>query len=169
MIKILGFFIIVASSAKIGFDLSEKYCNRTKEIKAFIRVLEKIKGEISFSNCIITDTLARIEDIKCQKIKNMIEYILKKVEDEKITLKVAFEKFTKENTLSLEKNDIDEIMRFFASFGNGDRDDEINNIANTVSVLNTNLQTAIEDEKKYVKLFRTSGILAGCLIAIILA
>lgn len=169
MIKILGFLIIVASSAKIGFDLSEKYCNRTKEIKAFINVLEKIKNEISFSNCIITDALSNSVNVKCKTIYKMIEYIVKKVEEDKSTLVDAFHSFINENSVAFEKEDMEEITRFFSLFGSGDRDDEIKNITNTLTNMKAHLQTAIENEKKYVKLFRTSGILAGCLIAIILA
>lgn len=169
MIKILGFLIIVASSAKIGFDLSEKYCNRTKEIKSFISVLEKIKNEISFSNCIITDALIKASKVKSKTVQNMVTYISKKVEDEKMALTDAFGMYIRENTMAFDKGDIDEINRFFSVFGSGDREDEIKNISNTVINMKAHLQTAVEDEKKYVKLFRTSGVLAGFLIAIILA
>lgn len=169
MIKILGFLIIVASSAKIGFDLSEKYCNRTKEIKSFISVLEKIKNEISFSNCIITDALIKASKVKSKTVQNMVTYISKKVEDEKMALTDAFGMYIRENTMAFDKGDIDEINRFFSVFGSGDREDEIKNISNTVTNMKAHLQTAVEDEKKYVRLFRTSGVLAGFLIAIILA
>ena len=43
------------------------------------------------------------------------------------------------------------------------------NISNTVDNIKSHLNEALEDEKKYVKIFRTSGVLAGFLIAIILA
>lgn len=169
MVKIIGFLIILASSAKIGFDLSQKYCNRTKEIKAFINVLEKIKNEISFSNCIITDALLKASEVKCSVVRDMVTYIHKKVEEEKLILSEAFEDFIKKNETAFTKSDTDEILRFFSTFGSGDREDEIKNISNTVYNLNNNLHSAVEDEKKYVKLFRTSGVLAGCLISIILA
>lgn len=169
MIKLLGFLIIVASSAKIGFDISDKYRNRTREIKAFITILEKIKNEISFSNCIISEALEKSKNIKCKTISSMIDYILNKVEKNRISLAEAFNFFLNENNTSLTKTDTDEILKFFAFFGNGDKEDEIKNINSTVANMRVNLQSAIEDEKKYVKLFRTSGFLAGCLIAIILA
>ena len=57
MIRILGFIIIVVSSVKIGFDISGKYTGRVKELKSFIKVLEKLKNEISFSNCVISEAL----------------------------------------------------------------------------------------------------------------
>ena len=169
MIKILGFLIIVASSSKIGFDLSQKYSDRTKELRGFISVLERIKNEISFSNCIITDALVKASNVKSQTISSMVKNISKKIEEKNISLSDAFNTYIKENSIALDKKDTDEISRFFSIFGSGDREDEIKNINNSVINLKNNLQTAIEDEKKYVKLFRTGGVFAGFLIAIILA
>lgn len=170
MIKIIGFLIIVASSAKIGFDLSQKYCNRTKELKCFINVLERVKNEISFSNCIITDALSKAADTKMNTVSNMIFYILQTVKEKGVTLADAFNTYIRDNNfLSLERKDIEEINQFFSVFGSGDRDDEIKNLNNTITNMRLHLQSSIDDEKRYVKLFRTSGVLAGFLIAIILA
>lgn len=169
MIKILGFLIIVASSAKIGFDLSQKYSDRTKELRGFIGVLERIKNEISFSNCIITDALVKASNVKSQTIRNLVKSISEKIEEKNISLTDAFNTYIKENSMALDKKDTDEISRFFSMFGIGDREDEIKNIDNSVINLKNNLQTAMEEEKRYVKLFRTGGVLAGFLIAIILA
>lgn len=170
MIKILGFIIIVASSAKIGFDLSGKYSNRTRELRAFVSVLERIRNEISFSNCVISDALIKSCDVKSKTVKNMIEYVSQAVRKKSVSLVEAFNTYINmDDTLSLNRRDIEEISSFFSMFGSGDREDEIKNINNTLVNIKSNLQTAIDDEKRYVKLFRTSGVLAGFLIAIILA
>ena len=170
MVKIIAFLIIVASSAKIGFDLSERYSNRTRELKAFINILEKVKNEISFSNCIISDALARAAEVRVKSISNMIKHISASVKERNICLTDAFDAYIQKNTdISLNKNDMDEIRNFFAVFGSGDREDEISNINSCIHNMNLFLQSSIEDEKRYVKLFRTSGLLAGFLIAIILA
>lgn len=170
MIKILGFLIIVASSAKIGYDLSEKYSNRTKELKAFVNVLERIRNEISFSNCVISDALIKACDVKSRAVNNMIKLVSETVREKGITLHEAFNTYIKmDNTSSLNSRDIEEISRFFLMVGSGDREDEIKNINNTIVNIKSNLQSALDDEKRYVKLFRTSGVLAGFLIAIILA
>ncbi len=170
MIKILGFIIIVVSSAKIGFDLSEKYSNRTRELKALINVFERVKNEISFSNCVISDALINSCNVKSKNISYMIKFVSDAVSKKSITLADAFNSYIKmDNTLSLNNKDIEEINSFFSMFGSGDREDEIKNINNSISNIKSNLQAAIDDEKRYVKLFRTSGVLAGFLIAIILA
>lgn len=170
MVKFIGFIIIVASCAKIGFDLSQKYCKRTSNLKLLINVLERVKNEISFANCVITDALLKAVDGKSNTISNMVCSILKSVSERSVTLDNAFTHYISNNEeLLLERNDIEEITRFFSAFGSGDSDDEIKNIDNTISNLKLLLNEAMDDEKRYVKLFRTSGVLAGFLIAIILA
>lgn len=169
MIKIIGFFIIVASSAKIGFDLAEKYCSRTKSIKAFINVLERIRNEISFSNCEITDALKRASNVKSESVSKMVNYLSKKVEEDNVALDEAFNVYIDNNTMAFDRKDADEIRNFFSAFGSGDREDEIKNINNAVAYMKAHLQSSIEDEKRYVKLYRTGGVLTGLLIAIILA
>ena len=169
MIKLIGFIIIVISSSKIGFDLSAKYIRRVEDLKAFISVLEKIKNEIKFSNCVISDALVKAADVKSDIVHKMVAFICEKIEDGKTEPSDAFSCYLNENTTFFEKKDVEEINEFFSVFGSGDRDDEIKNISNTVENIKSNLNEALENEKKYVKIFRTSGVLAGFLIAIILA
>ena len=170
MIKILGFIIIVAASTKIGFDLSEKYSKRTKELRALISVLERVVNEISFSNCIISDALISGCNVRIKTISDMIKYISITVKEKSLSLTEAFDCYLKTNNeLSLNSKDVDEVFKFFSMFGSGDREDEIKNINNAILNIKSNLKNAIDDEKRYVKLFKTSGVLAGFLIAIILA
>ena len=170
MIKVIGFLIIVISSAKIGFDLSKKYINRTRELKSFVYFLERLKNEISFSNCIIKDALVNCCNVKNETVKNMLNYMYDKINKNNVSPWDAFNDFIKNDSLhSFCKADVDEIGRFFSCVGSGDRQDEIENICNVISNIKVNLANAAEDEKKYVKLYRTSGILAGFMIAVILA
>jgi len=170
MIKIIGFIIILASAAKLGYDLSCKYSNRTSELRSFINILERVSNEISFSNCIITDALISSCNVRSKTISNMVRCVVDKVRNNNLSLAESFNSYIKtDDKLSLNSKDVDEIGRFFSMLGSGDHEDEIKHINNSIINIKSNLQSAIEDEKKYVKLFRTSGILGGLLIAIILA
>ena len=170
MIKIIGFIIIVISTSMIGFDMSDKYRRRPKEIRTLITVLEKVKNELSFSNNIVTDAIKNSLDIRCDSVRNMLQGIVCEVEKNNVSLSDAFNLYIKNNDeLSLEKNCIDELEKFFSVLGSNDTENEIKNIEITVLNLKEYLGLAVNDEKKYVKLFRTSGVLAGFLIAIILA
>ncbi len=169
MIKLIGFLIIMVSATKIGFDFSAKYISRTKELKAFIFVLEKLKGEIKFSGNTIPEALERVSGIRVLTVENMVSYICNKVKTEGCSLDFAFKMYVEDyNALSLSKEDIDVLTNFFSLLGTGDVDDEIKNINSVSKTINLLLQEALEKETKYVKLYRTCGVLAGCLISIML-
>ena len=92
------------------------------------------------------------------------------VKKENLSLYMAFEKYLQEkNKLSLTKDDLQVVGDFLTMLGTSDVDDEIKNINSTIGKLNLLLQDSCEKESKYVKLCRTSGVLAGCLISVILA
>ena len=169
MIRIIGFIIIVVSSAKIGFDISGKYIGRVRELKSFIKVLEKLKNEINFSNCVVSEALSNSANVKSATVNDMVKHLSESIKNGKDNLCEAFNSYLLVNQTCFDKSDVDEIYGFLSVLGNGDREDEIKNISNTMEFLKSNLNAAIENERKYVKVFRTSGILAGCLIAIILA
>ena len=169
MLKFLGFIIIVASSAKIGFDISGKYIGRVRELKSFIKVLEKLKNEISFSNCVVYDALINSSNVKSSTVSEMIKYIAENVKNENKELCEAFDSYLKTKPMCFDKIDVDEIFCFLSTLGSGDTEDEIKNISNTTEILKSNLANALENQRKYVKVFRTFGVLAGFLIAVILA
>ena len=169
MLRLLGFIIIVASSAKIGFDISAKYIGRVRELKSFIKVLEKLKNEISFSNCVICDALLNSSNVKSAAVSEMVKYIAENVKNEKTDLCEAFGSYVVTKPTYFDKTDVDEIFTFLSALGSGDAEEEIKNISNTTEILKSNLANAVENQRKYVKVFRTSGVLAGFLIAIILA
>ena len=169
MIRFLGFVIIVMSSAKIGFDASYRYIGRVKELKSFIKVLEKLRNEIEFSNCVISEALLNSANVKSSMVNKLINHIVTNIENGKNSMCEAFVEFVSLNRMYFYKNDVDEICGYLSSFGSGDTKEEIENITKTIGGLKSNLGVAIENERKYVKFFRTSGILTGFLIAIILA
>lgn len=169
MLKIIGFLIIMVSATKIGFDYSSKYIARTRELKAIIFILEKLKSEIKFSNNTIPQALEIISHTSVLTVKNMFLSVCSMVENECCSLDFAFKTYIIDNnTLSLSKEDLEVIQNFFSMLGTGDVEDEIKNINSTSQKLNMLLQDSLESEAKYVKLYRTCGVLAGCLISIML-
>lgn len=168
MIKMIGFFIVLLSSSKIGFDISKKYSDRAKELKSLITVFEIIKNEINFSNSVISDALKKASGVKNKNISDLIYYLAQKSK-ENDDIGKSFDNYLKINAdnLSLKKCDIDVLEKIFNIIGSGDIKEEISQISNTVKNLEILLELSIQDEKKYSKLFKTTGILAGLLIAVI--
>lgn len=167
MIKIIGFLIIFLSSSKIGYDIGERYKNRTEELKSLAMALEIIKNEISFSNCVIADAIKGGAGVSCKKISRMLTEMSDMVKDGDKSVFEAYKSVLPKLELSLNKNDMQILENLFSVFGGGDKIAEAQNIDKATDKIYRNIKSAFADEKKYVKLFRTFGVLSGVLIGII--
>ena len=167
MIKLAGFLIILLSSAKIGYDIGERYKNRTEELKSLATALEIIKNEISFSNCVISDAIYAGANVGCKKISDLLIEMSKIIKNEDKSVLEAYELLSGRYELSLNKSDTQILQKMFSVFGSGDKENETQNIKKAIEEVYKNIKGASADEKKYVKLFRTFGVLSGILIGII--
>ena len=169
MIKIVGYLIILIASAMIGFGVSEKYRNRTKELLAVRSSLEIIRNEINFNNRLIGDALLSGAGVKLPIISELFKTISDILAESNVTVSNAFLDCMSDfkESLSLNNDDINLLENFFSLAGTGSNVDEIKNINSVLSSIELNIKSATEDEKRYVKLFRTTGVLAGLMIGTI--
>lgn len=169
MIKIVGYLIILIASAMIGFGVSEKYRNRTKELLAVRSSLEIIRNEINFNNRLIGDALLSGAGVKLPIISELFKTISDILAESNVTVSNAFLDCMSDfkESLSLNNDDINLLENFFSLAGTGSNVEEIKNINSVLSSIELNIKSATEDEKRYVKLFRTTGVLAGLMIGTI--
>lgn len=169
MIKIVGYLIILIASAMIGFGVSEKYRNRTKELLAVRTSLEIIRNEINFNNRLIGDALLAGAGVKIPVISELFKRMSDILAESNITVSKAFSDCIDDfkGNLSLNNDDINILGNFFSLAGTGSNIEEISNIDSVLSLIELNIKSATEDENKYVKLFRTTGVLAGLMIGTI--
>ena len=168
MIKLAGFLIILFSAVKIGFDMSQKYINRSKELKGATNALELMCKELNFTMPDVADMLWTASKVNCKNIKRLFEGMSDVIKSDMITPLEAFNKCKNNIDFALDDRDFQVISDYFAICGNGCVDDELNSIKLAVSMLNQNYEAAILDENKYVKLFRFTGLVAGLMLSIIL-
>ena len=169
MIKIVGYLIILIASAMIGFGVSEKYRNRTKELLAVRSSLEIIRNEINFNNRLIGDALLSGAGVKLPIISELFKTISDILAESNVTVSNAFLDCMSDfkESLSLNNDDINLLENFFSLAGTGSNVEEIKNINSVLSSIELNIKSATEDEMRYVKLFRTTGVLAGLMIGTI--
>ena len=169
MIKIVGYLIILIASAMIGFGVSDKYRNRTKELLAVRTSLEIIRNEINFNNRLLSDALLTGAGVKMPAISELFGKMAEILAKGNVTVSKAFADCISDfkGNLSLNNDDINLLENFFSVAGTGSNIEEIVNIDSVLSSIDLNIKSAAEDENKYVKLFRTTGVLAGLMIGTI--
>jgi len=162
MIKIIGFLIVLISSCKIGLDISNRYSERTKELRSVIQALEIIKTEIEFSNSLLFKALEHCDIVKNKSVSNLMLKISKSLKNNETISNELFEN----NNLALHKSDIDILTDIFLTLGAGNTQNEVNNINNGIDRLKASINNSLDDEKKYCKLSKVSGLLIGIFIGI---
>ena len=168
MIKLAGFLIILFSAVKIGFDMSQKYVNRLKELKGVTNALEFMCKELNFTTPNVADMLCSASKVNCKNIKRLFEDMSNFMKSNMNTPLEAFDKSKGSINFALTDKDFQILSDYFAICGNGCVDDELNSIKLAVSMLKQNYEGAILDENKYVKLYRFTGLVAGLMLSIIL-
>ena len=168
MIKLAGFVIIMFSTVKIGRDLSEKYINRTNELKNITSGLDLMCKEINFTNSGVADLLYSASKVNNKKIKQLFENMAHLIKNELNTPLLSFNKCKNNAGLALNDADIQILCNYFSTCGKSNAEDEVDSIKNTINMLNYNLESAISDENKHVKLCNFTGVVVGLMISIIL-
>lgn len=169
MIKLIGFIIILLSASKIGYEISEGYKNRTREIRSVITALSVLKNEISFKNCVLSDAFYYSSRVKNPFVSCMFKTISEELNKSTDSLIKIYESYILKNKdkHSLSNNDTEILYDMFSKLGYGDTEEQINIISYAIRTFESNLKSSVENERKYVRLFRTGGVLAGILTAII--
>lgn len=168
MIKLAGFIIILFSAVKIGYDISQKYINRTQEVKNLINVFDFMCKELNFTTPDLAEMFGTAAKVNCKNIKKLFEDISGVMKNKTITPLEAFNVCKNNIDFSLNNNDFQILSDYFSVCGSGCVNDEVNSIKKTIFLLDQNLESAIADENKYVKLYRFTGLIVGLMVSIIL-
>ena len=169
LVKLLGCIIIILCSAKIGFEEAAKYSTRVKEIRELQTALAALKGEIGFCRTPMSQALTRMG----QKLKSSVSQIfIKAGEDLKNKGKSAAEAWEAallgvQKNLSLKNDEIYILSTFGKLLGVNDAGGQIENIELTSQKLAICEKQALEDERRFARLYRSLGIIGGVFISIL--
>ena len=68
MVKLTGFLIISLSAVKIGFDMSQKYIKRSRELQDLTNALELMCKELNFTTPDISNMFIVASKVNCKNI-----------------------------------------------------------------------------------------------------
>lgn len=165
--KIAGSAFVIAATSKIGFDTANKYEKRVKDLQAIESGLWLLKTEIDFSMTMLPYALKKCSTLLQQNISELFCNVAIGIEDGLGTYE-SWDKALKTADLSITKEDEGVLLDFAGAVGNSDADTEKSNIDKIIERLKISEQSAIEESKKYGKIFRTLGVSFGVIIAVIL-
>lgn len=170
LIKIIGCGVIVASSAKIGWDVAQGYAARVREIRAFQSGLGILRNEISFHNTVLSDALKSASNVRNKQVAQVFQRASDRLAA--VSNMTAAEAWSEAMSackpiLSIKKDETEVLLEFGSQLGTGTIDDTLCTIQNAEEKLKLCERASADEERRYAKLYRSLGVIAGLFLAII--
>jgi stage III sporulation protein AB len=166
LVKYTILLILFGCSTYIGILYSRKYLNRAKELKELQNALNIFITKIKFTYDPIPDIFLEIH----KKIGGNIGKIFYNATTKMNTITAGDAWIYSLNTTqtNLNKEDLDILKGLSNLLGKVDIDGQVSEIELVENFLNTQIEKAEEEKKKYVKLYKTLGVTIGLAVVIIL-
>ncbi len=166
LIKLIGGLAIIISGVWWGLIKSNELKLRVESLENIKAALGVLESEISFSSHYLKDAFLRIERLcPCGELFGGTAEKMKRlpVRDAWCDTLVELSKGYK-----LKQSDVDILKTFSAELGKSDKEQQIKNIHRITELLKVSVADAREEYKTMAKLYRSTGILTGLFIVIIL-
>ena len=171
VIKLLGGMLVIGSATVIGYIMASKYAKRPEELRTLQAALQMLESEIAFSMSTLPQAFDRISHSFEHAVGKLFSYTSSLIKERTgITAKEAWIKALNACTpiLHLEKQDREILMAFGNALGRLDKDSQIKNIHLACTKLSLEEKKAEELKYKYVRMYKSLGVLGGILIVLLL-
>lgn len=169
MLKAIGVLLIIGTTTLVGFQLSNQFAKRVKELRQFILSLQMIEAEMSYSQLNLQTIFKNIGD----KLEYPISQFYKNMFSEMDTTITSFTAIWENqldimiHTISLKTIDLNIMKQFGRNLGRHTFTQQQKHITLTIKHLEKQQEEAIEQQKRYGNMTKTLGFLIGLVIVIL--
>jgi stage III sporulation protein AB len=171
MLNIIGGTLIILASTSIGIFAAQRLGARTKQIRELQMIIQMLETEISYASSPLEVAFAKASQGK----RGLMAALFAECESqlkasEGATTSECWEKALTafQGRFALKSNEIEWLQHFGQVIGTSDRYDQLKHLELLMSQLKHAEAESREDQRKYEKMYRTLGFLAGALIVILL-
>ncbi len=171
MIKLLGALLIVFAGAAIGFNRARLLSNRPRQIRRLVHLLNQLETEIYYGFTPLPRALARLAKQAAEPLSGLLGQAAGNLSGSSgRTVRECWQQAVDDHwpKTAMKAAERDILSRLGWTLGVTDRDDQIKHLRLAVSQLQSEENTAEEERKRYEKLWKSLGVLAGVLIVILL-
>lgn len=171
MIKLLGSVLVIAATTYLGYTKANQLVNRTNQLRQLRTCLALLQTEIGYGTRALDVACRYIAAGQTGPLATLFETCATQLASiERVStfdcFRQAIEQEWHHTSLGPAERTI--FLDFCRTLGVSNRADQLHHIALTRDNLRVEEEKAREEQGKYAKMFRTLGILAGCVIVIIM-
>jgi stage III sporulation protein AB len=171
MMKLLGAALIVLTGAMIGHLKARRLADRPAQIRRFIRALQQLETEISYGFTPLPEAMQRLAQQTSEPLTSLFRGMAAKlIPGLGWTVKESWEQAVIEHWpyTAMREGEQDILLQLGHSLGTTDREDQLKHLRLAGSQLMGMETEAVEDQKKFEKMWRSLGLLGGALIVVIM-
>lgn len=171
MIKLIGALLILLSGTAVGFIQATKYIDRPKELRTLIHALQRLETEIDYGHTPLPEAftiMAKSIDAPINRLFQSMAYLLQG--DEELSLQEAWTRAIDENwsSTSLKNREKEVLLRIGSVLGMSDSENQRKHLELARIQLKAEEASAREEQDKFVKMWRSLGVLGAVLIVILM-
>lgn len=170
MLKLIGAIFIIIATTWIGFEISKKYSERTKQLRLLKSALQSLEAEIMYGHTPLHEASRRLAEQLSNPLASFFDRFSKKLTFMETTVKDAWENSLKEiwSQTALKQGEFEIMKQFGETLGRHDRISQQKQIMLTLTHLEREELDALDRQAKYEKMVKSLGFLTGLLLCILL-
>ncbi len=170
MLKLIGAVLILAAATLFGLAKAAQFARRPRQIRQLIQVLQRLETEMVYGFTPLADALLRIAPQLGEPLGGMLREAADRMETDGSTAKeswhAAVNKYWKHTSLRANEREVWNQLGY--TLGVTDREDQVKHLRLAASLLQAEEQNAWEEQRRYEKMWRSLGLLAGAFIVILM-
>lgn len=170
MLKVLGAMLIFFAGTMIGFYQSQQYSNRPRHIRALQQALLRLETEISYGMTPLPEALATIGEHTAEPIGALFRMTATELEKAATTTALAWETAVRNVWMRTSMGDAEKevMLRLGSTLGASDKSEQIKHLRLAASQLQSAMDEAVDEQRRYAKMWRSLGMLGGALLIILM-
>ncbi len=171
MVKLLGAFLVLLAGTLAGFYQSRQLNERPAQIRRFIHAFKQLETEILYGFTPLPQALQKLSARSGEPVAAFFEAAAQKLlVSDGGSVREAWvdcvEQFLPRTALKANEKDV--ILQLGWTLGISDREDQIKHLQLAASELQAEESAAVEEQRRYGKMWKSLGVLMGALVVIMM-
>ncbi|TCZ77447.1 stage III sporulation protein AB [Paenibacillus albiflavus] len=171
LLKLMGSVFLLFAGTMFGFYQAMQYARRPKQIRQLIGVIQRLETEVSYGLTPLPDALLTVSRQSAEPISGMLSRAGTELRArDGRSMREIWEGVIGEtwNRSSMKKVEKEITLELGYMLGRSDSTDQVKHLRLAASQLQVEEAAALEDQRRYEKMWRSLGVLVGALAVILM-
>jgi stage III sporulation protein AB len=170
MLKLLGAVFILFAATMFGFAQASQYARRPRQIRQLIQALQRLETEMVYGYTPLSEALGRIAGQMPDPLAALFRDAASRMERAGSSARQSWQDAVRAHwpSTAMRGNEQQILCQLGFTLGITDREDQVKHLRMAASLLQAEETTAWDEQKRYEKMWRSLGVLAGAFIVILM-